>query len=918
MASMSPANDMSPTEWEHVDSSAAVLDQYFAPVTARQGAVPTPPASTLSSPGIIQRLLDTAGVGSSRYPPTTWDELTQILSDIEQSNFDRLKRNGLILYLLLDYHLLPVLGKQTADDVPQIAAFIADNYIPRFWQDGIYRGYWQLDKGLYAEAQPWLDADNSLPYAHHIILALASGSSASGYSRQSAQLVVDYYRATKPELSADADPSLAVIKTLLVAKASVEGVRGALDLVSTQARSAGSALLLHLWTWLFQKSNPAQVSLIKSLTWLPLTLRQMRSLTSFALGEGIDAISRGEACSLALDTLLVRLINSGQVAEALRVNAIAEQRPGVYASSDSSDSQNLLKVKKRSEMLRLARDMLPETVKAQLDEMRIGNGDDARPHSPRAGQQDDESMGDATAADAAQGNSKSVDQPMADPATPVTVAADHSAVLPGFLKNRNPAFASSASSAARASSPGYRASPAPKESTASAAMAATATVPPTNPGTPSRVVTKPLPSQSPFASSSKAAAEDAGPYSRLASMIKERQKQKSGSNAANQQQVQQQQVDFSLDESMLISSLLPKKRALSAAQRKDSNQRQRGQMDVDVEAINEAEMSTQQQQEAPETKKSNFEAPKRRYTKNDAAKTTTKSTSPAKSRRTANAGGAESSGSTRAAARASRIKASKSTPSMAVSQPRSVATFPDDDDDGDVEASGQGGTIEGAAGTSLAGQHTRRSARAGSESVPGAFPGQGEADGEDEDGAHDGEEMDMGVPEMVEVPRRRGGGVTQAGSSAKGGKTTRASASGRRGSASAAATAATDTYPTSSTPIRRSTRGHSRASSVASSINEDGEDEDGDEGVRASRKATTTRSRRSKQQSQSSLAASPPQAKTTTRARITRSQSVASLPDAEEEEEGEGSASGEGEEGDETPRAPIKTRSGRTIKKRVL
>lgn len=825
------AESFSPTDWEQVESSQAL--EYFAPITARQDPIPTPVSN---GPTIIQFLFEAAGIDSAKYPPRSWDDLSQLLLDIQSSNFDTLKRNGLILYLLLDFHLLPP-GQvdtsgafqprsQKADDVPQIHSWVVDSFIPDFWKDSIYKGFWNLDKGLHELAEPWLDANNSITYAYHIILTLSGAYSTDAskqilhYSKPNSLLVLSYNRIAKPDLS-DAEDD--VLRALLVAKATVEGIQGALEFARTRTDAQeAQELRSYLWAWVFNVKHPAQHNLVKSLTWLPLQPRELDSWTAFSLGDTAHS-SHGKPCSLALDTLLVRLLNSGSVAQALKVNGTAEQRPAVYAQ-DEGQSVDVLKRKKRSEMLRLAKQSLPDMVRRELDRMSL-SGRDVRDKGDET--MDVEQSSNAVADD--------VDGP----------PSANTSVLPGYLLSHQ--------------APGQR-----QHDVAPAVDASPARGPTVFSSS------KPLPSQSPFASTSKRAPQftpsvsrvaDEGPYARLAAQIKQQRQQQTTATATKGAQEGDQEM--SLDESMLLSSVLPKKRTLSAAQRGAN-----GSGTDEQQAVESAAPSSSTEKPAPT---SNFEMPQRRYTKRDdggAATSKGKSEKEKKKKPTKASTG--------------RVKSSKTTMAL-VSEPRSVATFPDDEPADEMAGpSSQRATRGGRS----------RSARAESESVPGAFPGQQEEEpvgAGTTDGDDSLETPDSHPLEMTEVPRRRG--------AAPASQPTRTRST--RGTSKP--------LPTASTPVRRSTRGHSRASSVASSVNEEDEEEE-------QQPVMTRRSSRSK-------ASGGGAATRTRRSRVTRSMSVTSVSDAgtiDEEQYDEGGDGGEEVDADETPKGVIKTRSGRTVRKREV
>ncbi|CAO1634726.1 unnamed protein product [Sympodiomycopsis kandeliae] len=900
MSASQASEGFSPTEWQHVDS-LAVLD-YFAPLPERQDPIPVP---TSQSATIIDSLFEAAELTHGSYPPTSWDSLSSLVEEIQSSTvFDTLKKNGLLLYLLLDYHLLPSgqfdvsqlrpddrKFKIPAEAIPQIDGFMNDNLIPDFWRLSIHRGYWQLDKGMHKEAIPWLDDTNSLPYASHIILTLANRTS-DHYSRDSSRLILDYYRVIhKPSSLAISQSTYPqdTLKAILIAKATIEGLRGAVHFLRSQlVASEANSLWSHLWAWLFNLKDSAQIELIKSLAWLPLSPKEISSLTNFSLGQGTASVeSRGKPCSLALDTLLVRLINSGMTPEALKINAIADQRPEVYAISEGDEAMDqnfVLKKRKRSEMLRLAKDMLPDVLRSQLEVLSIDKADHRRGQASNQHSQQDASM---------DFNDSQTSQTPAD-AAPISADNSQRSLKPGYL-----------SAGRRQAEPSAPSTPLPPRAADFAGPS------------------KPLPSQSPFASASASqraqlsastsfsrsnlsgAQNKDGPYARLAAQI---QSQK-GSNALRSGKEEQ----MSVDESQLLSSLLPQKRSISAQKRAEIDPSQNTEMEVDD---GQGEFDERNATTAPTPASSNFEMPKRRYTKKDDVEGAAKKKKAASAKAAPGSSARAPKAST--STRGTRIKTSKTMPSMtAVSEPRAVARFPEDDqaEDDNLES-----TKRSTATRSAKGKQSRAT-RAGSESVPGAFPGQHIDDagkGADEQ-AQDEADADAdqshgsntGVLEMTEVPRRRGVLTTRPSRTATGAvseesqpeaPTTRSGRATRRSTR-----ATTAELPMASTPARRSTRGHSRASSVASSPYDDSEGEEETEEYSAPiTRRRSTASRRGSDDGNTKKSRG-----------MTRSESMNSVSDAgtiEEEEEEDGG----GDDGDETPRGAIKTRSGRTVRKRVL
>lgn len=351
-----------------------------------------PTTTAAPSPSIIGFLLEAAEVQSEFYPPRNWQQLRGLVKTIEaDSCFDTLRRNALIFYLLLDHHLLPTVQASTEalgissiienTRIPILNQYCTNRLLPRFWRDSIEKGFWRFDKGYYAEAMPWLNIDNSRPYSRHILMTLdpsrdSSQSSADGSvdsSKIRADCVALYLRLNDPPLAMhvgeeDASKVFQTLRVVVISKALAEGLNSAFEFVrSLQPNTQSRGLLSELWTWLFNYHGATRPGLLKTLVSMPLTQSETASLQDFALATGLHTTSAAAPLQ-ALDTLLVRLLNQGQVLEALRINKLAERSQLGAHGLDGSEAAALdvKRRKRRNEMLRLAEDLLPEALKCQL------------------------------------------------------------------------------------------------------------------------------------------------------------------------------------------------------------------------------------------------------------------------------------------------------------------------------------------------------------------------------------------------------------------------------------------------------------------------------------------------------------------------------------------------------------------------
>lgn len=372
---------------------------YFPPSVSTSSF---PALSAASAPSLIHFLLEAADVSTDLYPPQSWEQLKVLVDAIEQdSQFDTLRRNALIFYLLLDYHLFPSVAtlqaKHNASHVLNrlshhsvLDRFCINRVLPRFWRDSVEKGFWRFDKGFFEEAMPWLNADNSTPYTRHILATLdptqAPAEATQDVSRSRAECVEFFMRLANPDITAqlsDASDEEAgqTLFIIAVSRAIVAGLPSAIDFLrGTTLTLPGPSqqLLPELWSWLFSYKGQAKRSLLSSAVSTPLTPKEASSFRDIALCRSSVA-SIVDATALALDTLLVRLLNQGQILEALRVNKLAEASQ-VTASDFNGGTASVTELKrrrKRREMLRLATDMLPETLRSQLDDMTLGSGDES-------------------------------------------------------------------------------------------------------------------------------------------------------------------------------------------------------------------------------------------------------------------------------------------------------------------------------------------------------------------------------------------------------------------------------------------------------------------------------------------------------------------------------------------------------------
>ncbi|CAO1617637.1 unnamed protein product [Parajaminaea phylloscopi] len=817
---------------------------YFPPSLSPASFLPRPSAP--DSQSIISFLLEAAEVASELYPPQNWDQLQQLVEAVETGScFDRLRRNALIYYLLLDYHLFPSLSLQRNDTsspesprAPMLGRFCTNRMLPDYWRDSIEKAFWRFDKGLYQDAVPWLNVDNSRPYSRHILLTLdpsrCPSDRTNDVAKVQAECLMLYLRLNDPVVSAQLgeEGDAATLRAIVISKAMVSGLSAAVAFIRTVHRSGkieAQELLAELWSWIFGYHGKSRSTLLKAIVSAPLTAGEVQSLRHFALRKSPQHTTM-DATTQALDTLLIRLINQGQVLDALQTNKIAEDALPSTHDVDGRGSVGMeQKRKKREAMLQLASDMLPEILKSQLSLLGPAG-------TERGATQDihfDESMQPPSRPESAEPRAAAVK------AAPLLTDPDHSITHRGYLPKRPVNEASRAeSSADRSASNGV-------------AHAATAT--------PGR---KPLNmlSQSPFAGpvggraspfngctasqlsglrnspslpSSKMAPppvepQPDGPYARLAAQLLAQSKEASKQRYAGKEDAQDASMRHDsedVDPQHLLSSLLPMKRdssdAVRQAERSATPIRQAERSAVEA-AVTQAEPSN-----------SPFDIPKRRYV--------------AKSKDATSGGDQTSTRSKRAKSKPAEpdMRSSRQSRARSMLSPRGDA-----EDDGELSAvfevaqpiaqaafpatatvvpsakrpSAESGRRGSKSNPPEDAAHSRltRSKSVVSESMPGSWP--------EEEVVQQPEPtpMEEEAPEMKQISSTMRGTAALSRS-----KSTALPVKGK--------STGTDQAPLSSTPVRRSRRGSSaapvadpprrratRSQSVASSRFDD-EEEDDDE-----------------------------------------------------------------------------------------
>lgn len=328
--------------------------------------------AALSDVLIFDMLLSRGGIvdGSALYPPTDADTLSRLLNAIEESTYDRLKKDCLIYYLL-KWH--------TGDERrSRETAFVADRCIPPQFMM-LADAYWALDTGNYVERAVSLLADSRInrDYASKILqsLALPLETGAPCYVPKTripsisarAPLILRYIRSAKPLLVEPDDLDLHA-----VALAEASGIASSWTYQRTfpEHSETRSRLIKLVLDWaLTPLPRPNALRVLLSLPFTPYerTIVHLHAThpPSYLTPAGVSALR---------DATLVRLLQAGSHAAALRLaRAFANNTPAPTASYSGAarappgPREDDKALRRRQELVDEIRRSMPEAERALLD-----------------------------------------------------------------------------------------------------------------------------------------------------------------------------------------------------------------------------------------------------------------------------------------------------------------------------------------------------------------------------------------------------------------------------------------------------------------------------------------------------------------------------------------------------------------------
>ncbi|KAG6840005.1 hypothetical protein C0991_009657 [Blastosporella zonata] len=283
---------------------------------------------------IIDILLEAGGIERPEklFPPLALVDLELLLHAIELSDYDHLKKECLIYYLLKWHNDGRELRFQTERSIPSQFANLAE-------------AYWHLDAGHDVARAVSLLSDRRLngDYASKIIHAISLSPNPS-------PLIVQYVRTAKPHLNAPFD-----LWTYTLALADLNLLEAwQFQRTFNETTELRTVILSKLLEWCI--SPTPRSGAVNTLLSLPLSPFEEKFLRKYAL-EPPATLSR-PAIPLIRDLVCVRLIQSGKHAEAVKIEH-------EFAASTLNESKS--DAQARRKMVRELYDALPLSERTLLD-----------------------------------------------------------------------------------------------------------------------------------------------------------------------------------------------------------------------------------------------------------------------------------------------------------------------------------------------------------------------------------------------------------------------------------------------------------------------------------------------------------------------------------------------------------------------
>lgn len=261
--------------------------------------------------------LDDENIGSSSlYPPLTGKEgLCQFIERISSSNFDRVRRTALIYYLTLDldaYH-----GVQNGVIFAKQMAF------PRSVREGM-KGYWHLDNGQFRVGVSYLEQPDFVPRITRLLSPLPSSFNTERDAQEKAFAFASFLKLVNVEIL-DREVS-DIVEAITVSICWTQNIRAAwlycrsmITLDGGDEEEKKMAMCVARIVEFCFTPQPKPLS-IKALIALPLTIPEEQMLADVIVNPTPNIQLSSLAHAMAIDTLFVRYINSGQYIEAISLD----------------------------------------------------------------------------------------------------------------------------------------------------------------------------------------------------------------------------------------------------------------------------------------------------------------------------------------------------------------------------------------------------------------------------------------------------------------------------------------------------------------------------------------------------------------------------------------------------------------------
>lgn len=307
------------------------------------------------------------------YPPQEGKEgLCDLIERISSSNFDRVRRTALIFYLILDldaYH-----GVQAS------VLFAKQMAFPRSVREGM-KGYWHLDNGQFRLGISYLEQPDFVPRIARVLSPLPSTSNNERDAQEKAFAFTSFLKLINLDiLESEVDD---IAEAITVSICWTQNIRAAwlycrsmITMDGGEEEEKKMALCVARIVEFCFTPQPKPTS-VKALIALPLTTPEEQMLADIIVNPPPNIQLSSLAHATAIDTLLVRYINSGQYIDAIILDRKVNSSLGLMqVNQDASGSE---KDRQKARSLREKRQALVKaaySVLTRIERMMLELGDD--------------------------------------------------------------------------------------------------------------------------------------------------------------------------------------------------------------------------------------------------------------------------------------------------------------------------------------------------------------------------------------------------------------------------------------------------------------------------------------------------------------------------------------------------------------